>query len=142
MSKTCIIYDDLSLDLKIYKVGNSLDTKDYDVILKHKKNENVEFKVDYGLELFLEKDRKIELDPTTMEKIYRHNRELDDELLSKSIKKKNDILKKLENKINKLQNVLDFYKDNINKYLDSNEKEFIEYIKDEHNLYEDYDYYY
>lgn len=141
--KTVIVYDDDSLKLKQYQIDNSIDTKNYNCLLINKKDENIQYNVDYGLDLLLlEKDRKIELDPTTMEIIYRHNKELDDKQLSNNIKNKEAKIKKLEDNLEKLLSCVNFYKDNITKFIDSSENSFLDYIKEEYNLYEDYSEYY
>jgi hypothetical protein len=102
--KKVIIYDDDELSLKQYKIDNSIDTDNYDCILINKNDENIKYKVDFGLDLILlEKDSIIELDPTTMKKIYKYNKTLENEKLEKAIKRLDREKKKKKKQLTKIE---------------------------------------
>jgi hypothetical protein len=138
--KKVIIYDDDELSLKQYKIDNSIDTDNYDCILINKNDENIKYKVDFGLDLILlEKDSIIELDPTTMKKIYKYNKTLENEKLEKAIKRLDREKKKKKKQLTKIETAVQYFINNIEDFSNSSFDKFEYYCYDKYS--NDYDYY-
>lgn len=128
--KTVIVYDDETLTLSHYKVDNSIDTKNYDCIITNKKEKSIQYNVDYGLDLILlSKDRKIELDPTTMQKIYNHNQKINKD-------KEQVAIAKEMNKLTKIKKAIEFFEENIDSFSKSDYDTFDEYVSDKYDMYD------
>ncbi len=140
--KTVIVFDDDALSTNIYKVDNSVDMKNYDCIITNKHDNSVQFKVDEKFDLTLLNKDKIDLDPTTMEKIKRYNLEYDKYDYEKEIKTLETQYAKQLKKLDKLKAAINYFESNVISFVDSNNydtDEFEEYIYDKYDKYDDYD---
>lgn len=134
--KTVIVFDDDSLSTDVYKVDNSLDTKNYDCVLTSKKDESVQFKIDFGLDLILLHNKKIELDPTTMEKIKRYNLDSDGDKYTKQIKELKTQYSEQLKKLDKLKRAINYFESNVISFLDNDTYDmdgFEEYVYDKYD---------
>lgn len=140
--KKVIIYDDDELSLKQYEIDNSIDTNNYDCFIINKKDENIKYKVDYSMDLILlEKNSLIELDPTTMEKIYRHNKNTENEKLEKAIKRLEIEKNKKKKQLTKIKEAVDYVINNIDEFSNSKYDSFEDYCYDKYSDDFDKDYY-
>ena len=140
--KTVIVFDDDELSTNIYKVNNSVDMKNYDCIITNKHDNSVQFKVDEKFDLTLLNKDRIDLDPTTMEKIKRYNLEYDKHDYEKEIKNLKTQYAKQLKKLDKLKAAIEYFESNVISFVDSNNydtDEFEEYIYDKYDKYDDYD---
>lgn len=140
--KTVIVFDDDELSTNIYKVDNSIDMKNYDCIITNKNNEGLQLRVDQMFDLTLLNKDKIDLDPTTMEKIKRYNIEVDKNSYEKQIKTLKTQYTKQLKKLDKLKAAIKYFESNVMSFVDSNNydaDEFEEYVYDKYDKYDDYD---
>lgn len=145
MSKRVIIYDDEDLSLEDFGISNI----DYhsnpnpsvieNTLIGDIKRKYIDGMIDCQIILSLSNStKKIELDPTTMKKIAKYNKEEDiKELDIKSKKIKNDI-KTLNKKVDKLEKMIPELKDLTKDYIDKDYTDFNEYLSDKYEK----DYYY
>lgn len=141
--KTVIVFDEDALSTNIYKVDNSVDMKNYDCVITNKHDNSVQFKVDEKFDLTLLNKDRIDLDPTTMEKIKRYNFEFDKNDYEKQIKiLKTQYTKQLK-KLDKLKAAIEYFELNVISFIDNdkyNTDEFDEYIYDKYSdKYDNYD---
>lgn len=143
--KTVIVFDDDELSTNIYKINNSVDMKNYDCIITNKHDNSVQFKVDEKFDLTLLNKDRIDLDPTTMEKIKRYNFEFDNNDYEKKIKNLKTQYAKQLKKLDKLKAAIKYFESNVISFVDSNnydEDDFEKYIYNKYDKYDDYDDYF
>ena len=137
-----IVYDDDNMafyDMIVDGIDYAPEIIDCTTRLDNSKKYIVGISPSYTLTGNIDDTNEIELDPNTMRRIARYNKEKELQRIQKQIENAKSKLEEVTKELNKQNDRLNSVKDYIAKFIKSNENDFGEFVYDEYHNYDDYD---